>query len=216
MIDFVLEQFIVDINSFFKLSSARREDYSKLEKLELHPHLSLKHSSTQWVTLKKGTVRILEQWENLTEYFLNFLPKQPNFRSKNGLQENKRYQRIKEKLEDELTQPYLAFIAFVSQDFESFLVQFSKRCAINSFTLPKVEELVFNLMTKFVKKDKMYENADDLSTVKDIMKLLEIDVSLKKSQLSYIKSLILEPKQSFCYKMKPSQRRIKQNAGKIV
>ena len=186
VIDFDLEQFIVDINSFFKLSSARREDYSKLEEVtQLPPHFSLKHSSTRWVTLKKVTVRILEQWENLTEYFLNFLPKQPNFRSKNGLQENKRYQRIKEKLEDELTQPYLAFIAFVSQDFESFLVQFQSDAPLIHLLFPKMKELVFNLMTKFVKKDKMYENVDDLSTVKDIMKLLEIDVSLKKSQLSY-------------------------------
>ena len=186
VIDFDLEQFIVNINSFFKLSSARREDYSKLEGVtQLPPHFSLKHSSTRWVTLKKVTVQILEQWENLTEYFLNFLPKQPNFRFKNDLQENKRYQRIKEKLEDELTQPYLAFIAFVSQDFESFLVQFQSDAPLIHLLFLKMKQLVFNLMTKFVKKDKMYENVDDVSTVKDIMKLLEIDVSLKKSQLSY-------------------------------
>ena len=102
VIDFDLEQFIVDISSFFKLSGARREDYSKLEEItELPPHFFLKHSSTRWVTLKKVTVRILEQWANLTEYFLKFIPKQPNFKSKNGLKENKRYQRIKEKLEDQ-------------------------------------------------------------------------------------------------------------------
>ena len=145
----------------------------------------MKHSSTQWVTLKKVTVRILEQRENLTECFLNFLPKQPNFRSKNGLQENKRYQRIKEKLEDELTQPYLAYTAFVSQDFELFLVQFQSDVPLIHLLFLKMKELVFNLMTKVVKKDKMYENVDDLSTVKNIMKLLEIDVSLKKSQLLY-------------------------------
>ena len=41
MIDFDLEQFIVDINSFFKLSSTRREDYSKLEEVtQLPPHFS--------------------------------------------------------------------------------------------------------------------------------------------------------------------------------
>ena len=117
-------------------------------------------------------------------YFLNFLPKQPNFRSKNGLQEDERYQRIKGKLEDELTQPYLAFNAFVSQDFELFLVQFQSDAPLIHLLFQKMKELVFNLMTKFVKKDKMYKNVDDLSTVKDIMKLLEIDVSLKKSQLS--------------------------------
>ena len=84
-----------------------------------------------------------------------------------------------------MTQPFLAFIAFVSQDFESFLVQFQSDVPLIHLLFPKIKELVFNLITKFVKKDKMYENVDDLSTVKDIMKLLEIDVSLKKSQLSY-------------------------------
>ena len=142
MVDFDIEQFIVDINAFSKLSSARREDYSKLEEItELPPHFSLEYFSTRCFTLKKVTVRILEQWENLTEYFLIFIPKQPHFKSKNGLQENERYQRIKEKLEDKSTQPYLAFIAFVSQDFESFLVQFQCDAPLR---------INFNLMSEFI------------------------------------------------------------------
>ena len=57
MIDFDFKQFMVDINAFFKLSSARREDYSKLEEItELPPHFFLKHSYTRWVTLKKVIV----------------------------------------------------------------------------------------------------------------------------------------------------------------
>ena len=81
MVDFDIEQFIVDINAFSKLSSARREDYSKLEEItELPSHFSLEYFSTRCFPLKKVTVRILEQWENLTEYFLIFIPKQPNFK----------------------------------------------------------------------------------------------------------------------------------------
>ena len=61
VINFDIELFIVDVNSF-KLSSGRREDYSKLEEVtELLPHFSLKHASSRWVTMKKITVRILEQ-----------------------------------------------------------------------------------------------------------------------------------------------------------
>ena len=67
--------------------------------------------------------------ENLIEYFLVNLPKQSNFKGKNGIKENKTYRRIKESLESELTKPYLSFIAFVSlafvsQDFDSFLFLF--------------------------------------------------------------------------------------------
>ena len=49
--NFNVEQFIVDINSFFKLSSARREDFRALgEVKELPAHFIIKHSSIRWVT----------------------------------------------------------------------------------------------------------------------------------------------------------------------
>ena len=47
-----------------------------------------------------------------------------------------------------------------------------------------MEELIFNLMPKFIRKDKLYTNVDDLSTVKGIKERLDVDVSLKCSQLS--------------------------------
>ena len=98
-LNFHVEPFIVDINSFFKLSSARRGDFRALEEVtELPAHFTIKHSSTRWVTLKKVAVRLLEQWKNLTEYFLVYLRKQSNFKEKNGIKENKRYQLIKESL----------------------------------------------------------------------------------------------------------------------
>ena len=88
-LNFDVEQFIVDINSFFKLSSALRENFRALEEVtELPAHFTIKHSSTRWVTLKKVAVRLLEQWKNLTEYFLVYLPKQSNFKGKNGIKEN--------------------------------------------------------------------------------------------------------------------------------
>ena len=49
--------------------------------------------------MKKVTVQVLEQWEKLTDYiFFKVLPKQSRFKSNNGLQGNKRYQRIKKYL----------------------------------------------------------------------------------------------------------------------
>ena len=94
-----MEPFIVDINSFLKLSSTRRGDFKALEKVtELPVHFTIKHSSTRWVTLKKVAVRLLEQWKNLIVYFLVYLRKQSNFKEKNGIKENKRYQLIKESL----------------------------------------------------------------------------------------------------------------------
>ena len=185
VLDFNVDQFVVDINSFFKLSSARREDYSHLEEItELPPHFSIKHSSTRWVTLKKVTIRMLEQWRNLTEYFLIFLPKQSNFKGKNGLKANMRYQRIKEALESELTQPCLAFVAFAAQDFESFLIEFQSNEPLIHMLYPKMGNLLLKLMTKFISKANVYDDADGMRTPKPVSDLTKVDVSLKSVQLS--------------------------------
>ena len=67
-LNFDVEQFIVNINSFFNLSSTRREHFRALgEVTELPAHFTVKRSSTRSVTLKKVVVRILEQWKNLVE-----------------------------------------------------------------------------------------------------------------------------------------------------
>ena len=39
-----------------------------------------KHAETHWVSMKYVALRCLEQWENLNEYFLKFLPQQKNFK----------------------------------------------------------------------------------------------------------------------------------------
>ena len=59
---FNLDQFFTDIHFLFGLSSIRREDYRSL-----HFLINM---------LKQVTARVVEQWDNLTEYFLKFLLKQ--------------------------------------------------------------------------------------------------------------------------------------------
>ena len=83
--------------------------------------------------------------------------------------------------EDKLTQLYLAFIAFISQDFESFLVQFKSDTMLIHLLYPKMEELIFNLMSRFIGRDKLYTNIDYLSCVKGIKELLDVDILHKIS-----------------------------------
>ena len=82
-----------------------------------------KHCSTRWLSLKFVAVWLLEQWENLTEYFLKFLPKQKIF--KGTIKETSRYKRIIEVIQSDLAQHYLAFCGFSSADFEKFLFEIS-------------------------------------------------------------------------------------------
>ena len=76
---------------------------------------------------EKVCVRII-QYFNYFNYsiimsvFYRFLPKQRNFNSE--IKGTIRYQRIKQNLKLELTLPHLAFVPFIAQDFEDFLVIF--------------------------------------------------------------------------------------------
>ena len=66
-----------DLHFFFKLSSARREDYASLGNVtNVVAQHAKKHVETRRLSMKYVTLCLLEQWSNSKEYFLNFLPKQ--------------------------------------------------------------------------------------------------------------------------------------------
>ena len=75
-LNFNIDSFIIDVNFFFKLSAARRADFKQMQGFtNVISHFIQKHSSTRWVTLRRICVKVLEQYQNLREYFLKFLPK---------------------------------------------------------------------------------------------------------------------------------------------
>ena len=60
-----IDNFAVNLHGFFKLYSARREDYNHLEYMtEVTAHYVLCHSSVRWLTMKYVLVRINEQSPN--------------------------------------------------------------------------------------------------------------------------------------------------------
>ena len=59
-LDIDIDQFAYDVH-FFKLSSARREDYAALEELtNITAWYALQHVSSRWLTLKPVILRLLE------------------------------------------------------------------------------------------------------------------------------------------------------------
>ena len=107
------------------------------------------------------SVRIVEQLDNLKEYFFNYLPRQKDqFRE---LKKTERYQRIASALKSEKTESYLAFCAF--------LLQFQH-------DLPMIHVLYNGMMTlkglmrKFIKKKYLQQDGKS----KDDDAILEIDV----------------------------------------
>ena len=91
---FNVDQFILDIHFFFKLSAGRRADYQKISEVtDIVAEYALKHSTTRWVTLRRVLVRLIEQYKNLKQFLLVFLPSASTFNS--TIQGTARYPRRK-------------------------------------------------------------------------------------------------------------------------
>ena len=106
-----VDQFAIDLHFFFKLSSARREDYRGVSELtDVTTHYVIKHCQTCWLSLGKVLVRIIEQYQDLKEYIRKTLPMLPGFKGKNVVNQTERYQIIMNVLTSKAALPYMSFI----------------------------------------------------------------------------------------------------------
>ena len=176
---FDIDDFFCDVHFFFKLSSARREDYASLEELTgVAAEYAKKHGETRWVSMKYVAVRCLEQWKNIEEYFLKFLPKQKNF--KREIASTQRYARLKAAISDPVMPAYISFIIFNAQDFEMFLSPFQSKEPLIHHLHSSMVRLLYSLMRKFIKPTKL--DNDDLSN--------NITINVRKEEnLKSLKSL---------------------------
>ena len=194
-LSFDADGFFCDLHFFFKLSSARREDYRALQEVtDVIAHFMLSHISSRWLTIKDVAVRVLEQYPNLREYFLRALPKQKGFKQ---LQKTDRYQRITKLLKDPLTQFYIAFCAFSANECNDFLVPFQSNEPKIHLLFPSICKLVSSIMMKYMKKrvlsDDHCENVKLCETDKQNQKGLNlIDVGTKCKMLLSDPSFIVE------------------------
>ena len=118
--DFNFDEFFCNIHFFFKLSCGRREDLKDMKNItNISVQSALCHVETRWLSIKRVAVRIINQWENLCQYFLKFLSMQKTF--KQTVKKAIRYQSIKNALESDSTRIYLSFLVFTAS-FENFLL----------------------------------------------------------------------------------------------
>ena len=71
-LNFNIGSFVIGVNVFFELSAATRVDYKQMQEFtDVISHFIQKYSSTRWVTLRKICVKVLEQYQNLQERYIN-------------------------------------------------------------------------------------------------------------------------------------------------
>ena len=149
-----VDQFAIELNFFFKLSAARGEDYRGVSELtDVTTHYVTKHCQTRWLSLGKVLVRIIEQYENLKEYFLKTIPTLPGFKGESGVNQTERYRRIKNVLASKTALVYMSFIVHVCQDFKEFVVPLQSTESKIHVLYTKCVKLVKDQLSRFVKND---------------------------------------------------------------
>jgi len=122
---------------------------------------------------------LIEQYANLKDYFLVFLPTTSSVKA--SVQGTVRYARIKKALEDESTLQYLSFTAFFATDSEVFLTKFQLMKPRIHILYEEMEKLLWSTMSKFVKTKHLRSQKEDGSTKQTpAIELLELDVFNKK------------------------------------
>ena len=115
-------------------------------------HYMKKHAELCWLSIDYSLVRILEQMENLREYFLKEIPKQKGFNQKNGLVNNGRYRRIASVLKDPKAEIYMSFVVLISQSFNRFLKPLQTSSPVIHRLYPVCLQLVHELLDKVIKE----------------------------------------------------------------
>ena len=182
-----IDGFLEDLYFFFKYSSARKKDFLAIQDLTNVTAQFLKQpAETRWIAIKYVAVRVLDQYPNIKEYFLKFLPEEKNFRS--TFEKTDRYKRICKYLNDPLVEAALSFCGYIANDFEEFLKPFQSNEPKIHLMYPAMCQLVVNIMHKFVSRkvlsgDAAKNIAIDVEKAKNLKPVKLIDVGTKGKQL---------------------------------
>ena len=165
------DSFFHDLSFFFHFSSAPREDLRSMENvIDILAHFMKKHGPTRWLFMKLVGVGVLEQLLNLKKYILKFLTR-PFL---NGFKSSPRYDRVVEHLASPLTEPYIAFMVFVSQDFDKFLRVFQYDQPMIHMVWPK---MIDRTSSRFVSKRQLLSEG----APKKSEEIMDIDVCNKSN-----------------------------------
>nr|XP_042906334.1 uncharacterized protein LOC122270948 [Parasteatoda tepidariorum] len=171
-LDVNFDEFANDIYFFLKNSAVRREDFNHMEEItEGTAQFLLRHVNSRWLTAGPVAQRLVEQWANISEYFLCFLPKQKLLTKQ--LSSSSKYKRICDNLKEPSILCFLAFIAYTHKHFETFSLCFQSES-------PKIH-LLFSEMNKLIRQVMMLFIKDDIVAAKEGTDLRDIELENGKN-----------------------------------
>ncbi|CAF5217312.1 unnamed protein product, partial [Rotaria magnacalcarata] len=128
---------------------------------------------TRWVLLGKVISRVLELWDPLNEYFLNFLPRI----QKSQLNKTEKYEKIKSNLTSNVVKIRLQFVLFLCKNiFDRFLTWFQQEEPLIHLLYRELSELFYLVLAQFLKYDFIVGKSGG--------DLCDIDFKLNEKQLN--------------------------------
>ena len=150
--DFELDQFAIELHSFFKYSAKRIEQYFTTDLItNLEPQRILRHCETRWLSLQKILMRIFEQLQNLKVYFLETITKDLSFKGKNGVGASAKYLPIKKLLTSKKLPVIMTAVIYVAQVFKAFTIPLQTTQPMITVLFPKMQKLLQGLLAIFMK-----------------------------------------------------------------
>ncbi|CAF5221299.1 unnamed protein product [Rotaria magnacalcarata] len=130
-------------------------------------------ANTRWVLLGKVITRVFILWEPLHEYFLVYLP----VNQKVQVQNNDRYERIKETLTSYVIKIRLQFVLFLCENiFDRFLTLFQQEAPLIHVLHSELSSLYRLVLLQFLKTDYAGDKVGGC--------LLDLDFKLNEKQLN--------------------------------
>ncbi|CAF3918958.1 unnamed protein product [Rotaria sordida] len=146
-----IEEFLNNLVFWFSRSPSRREDYLKVAK-NLSNDIGKfirRFIITRWLNAGPIIERVIEQWTNLNEYFIRFIPM--NYKI---LLNNHHYIQIKRILETKSTLIRLNFLVFLYHNiYEQILIWFQQTQPLIHVLYDECEQLIRRLFSCFINED---------------------------------------------------------------
>ena len=146
-----IEELVNDLVLWFRHSPSRRADYLQIAHMgKFLPHFTF----TRWLDVDSILERVIEQWTNLNNYFLHYLPEQKKiFVTKH------RYLPIKTILQTKSTLIRLNFLVFLSHNiYRQILVWFQQSQPLIHLLYEECEQLIRRLFAHFIAENYMQVN----------------------------------------------------------
>ena len=203
-----LDTIIIDIYQWFKLSAARREDYTDIQRLlEVPEQTFLRFVECRWLSLFPALERVLLHWDSLREYFVNYLPsKQPQSCR------NERYKRIIAFIKEETYKAKIHFLINVALIFSRFQTLFQAEGPLTHILYDKMSELYKEVLGKFVKEDQFAGRSgrslmdDSITDTANEVEDEKLDIGVKTRDC--VKKVSTSSKKTFLFDVRKFLRKV--------